>query len=187
MQTVPLAHRLTAINPNLIESCGPLGQFCCNWGRRGVGAARVAELYACGVVPCLSLSRSACRVYLAGTTGPVVFCLHGGGYSGLTWALLAKPLKGRYHCSHAHANSPLRYFACNSQPLNMPLSSISQQDIHIYCDSMSAGIASELCYGLGLLPLAFDCPQCCCLIALFRQVLCVEMLWWLLQVQTCSF
>lgn len=36
------------------------------------------------------------RVYQAGTRGPVVFCLHGGGYSGLTWALLAKQLKGRY-------------------------------------------------------------------------------------------
>jgi len=35
------------------------------------------------------------RVYQAGTEGPVVFCLHGGGYSGLTWALLAKELKGR--------------------------------------------------------------------------------------------
>lgn len=34
------------------------------------------------------------RVYLAGTQGPVIFCLHGGGYSGLTWALLAKQLKG---------------------------------------------------------------------------------------------
>lgn len=34
------------------------------------------------------------RIYQAGTEGPVVFCLHGGGYSGLTWALLAKQLKG---------------------------------------------------------------------------------------------
>jgi len=34
------------------------------------------------------------RVYTAGTSGPVVFCLHGGGYTGLTWALFAAHLKG---------------------------------------------------------------------------------------------
>mmetsp|Transcript_17995 Transcript_17995/g.32030 ORF Transcript_17995/g.32030 Transcript_17995/m.32030 type:complete len:382 (-) Transcript_17995:19-1164(-) len=36
------------------------------------------------------------RVYTAGSSGPVVFCLHGGGYTGLTWALFAKRLKD--HC-----------------------------------------------------------------------------------------
>ena len=44
-------------------------------------------------------------MYLAGKTGPVVFCLHGGGYSGLTWALLAKQLQGRYHCSTYRSSS----------------------------------------------------------------------------------
>lgn len=42
----------------------------------------------------LSDRGGAFRVYQAGSQGPVVFFLHGGGYSGLTWALLAKQLKG---------------------------------------------------------------------------------------------
>ena len=39
--------------------------------------------------------RGTFRVYLAGDAGPVVFLLHGGGYTGLTWALVARELKGR--------------------------------------------------------------------------------------------
>lgn len=33
------------------------------------------------------------HVYTAGTEGPVVFCLHGGGYSGLSFALSANKIK----------------------------------------------------------------------------------------------
>ncbi|XP_059452850.1 uncharacterized protein LOC132183431 [Corylus avellana] len=33
------------------------------------------------------------HVYLGGTEGPVVFCLHGGGYSGLSFALAASKIK----------------------------------------------------------------------------------------------
>ncbi|PQQ10775.1 hypothetical protein Pyn_26499 [Prunus yedoensis var. nudiflora] len=33
------------------------------------------------------------HVYTAGTEGPVVFCLHGGGYSGLSFALSASKIK----------------------------------------------------------------------------------------------
>ncbi|XLV02134.1 hypothetical protein S245_016471, partial [Arachis hypogaea] len=33
------------------------------------------------------------HVYMAGTEGPVVFCLHGGGYSGLSFALSASKIK----------------------------------------------------------------------------------------------
>ncbi|XP_062026317.1 uncharacterized protein LOC133742646 [Rosa rugosa] len=33
------------------------------------------------------------HVYMAGTEGPVVFCLHGGGYSGLSFALSARQIK----------------------------------------------------------------------------------------------
>ncbi|XP_016450113.1 uncharacterized protein LOC107774961 isoform X4 [Nicotiana tabacum] len=33
------------------------------------------------------------HVYMAGTEGPVVFCLHGGGYCGLSFALAASKLK----------------------------------------------------------------------------------------------
>ncbi|KAG2439223.1 hypothetical protein HXX76_004585 [Chlamydomonas incerta] len=36
------------------------------------------------------------NVYLAGDSGPVVMCIHGGGYSGLTWSLVAKKLKDKY-------------------------------------------------------------------------------------------
>ncbi|GAV68736.1 Abhydrolase_6 domain-containing protein, partial [Cephalotus follicularis] len=35
------------------------------------------------------------HVYMAGTEGPVVFCLHGGGYSGLSFALSANKIKER--------------------------------------------------------------------------------------------
>lgn len=33
------------------------------------------------------------NVYTAGSTGPVLFCIHGGGYTGLTWALIASRMK----------------------------------------------------------------------------------------------
>ncbi|KAK7253108.1 hypothetical protein RIF29_37546 [Crotalaria pallida] len=33
------------------------------------------------------------HVYMAGSEGPVVFCLHGGGYSGLSFALAASKIK----------------------------------------------------------------------------------------------
>ncbi|EOA20969.1 hypothetical protein CARUB_v10001304mg [Capsella rubella] len=33
------------------------------------------------------------HVYMAGTEGPVVFCLHGGGYSGLSFSLVASKIK----------------------------------------------------------------------------------------------
>ncbi|GMH32638.1 hypothetical protein BSKO_00472 [Bryopsis sp. KO-2023] len=36
------------------------------------------------------------RVYTAGSSGPVVLCLHGGGYTALTWSLAAQLLKDRY-------------------------------------------------------------------------------------------
>uniref|UniRef100_R7WBN1 protein phosphatase methylesterase-1 n=1 Tax=Aegilops tauschii TaxID=37682 RepID=R7WBN1_AEGTA len=35
------------------------------------------------------------NVYMAGSEGPVVFCLHGGGYSGLSFALAANQIKGK--------------------------------------------------------------------------------------------
>lgn len=38
-------------------------------------------------------SNSTFHVYCAGTEGPVIFCLHGGGYSGLSFALAAGKLK----------------------------------------------------------------------------------------------
>ncbi|KAG2499014.1 hypothetical protein HYH03_003200 [Edaphochlamys debaryana] len=40
--------------------------------------------------------RGTFNVYSAGEAGPVVLCVHGGGYSGLTWSLVAKRLKDRY-------------------------------------------------------------------------------------------
>ncbi|GBF94379.1 phosphatase methylesterase [Raphidocelis subcapitata] len=40
--------------------------------------------------------RGSFAVYTAGSTGAVVLCLHGGGYTGLTWSLVAQRLKDRY-------------------------------------------------------------------------------------------
>ncbi|VFQ61405.1 unnamed protein product [Cuscuta campestris] len=41
----------------------------------------------------ISDSNDVFHVYLAGIGGPVVFCLHGGGYSGLSFALAARQMK----------------------------------------------------------------------------------------------
>ena len=38
------------------------------------------------------LTRYCYRVYLAGAQGPVLLCLHGGGYTGMTWAVCAQRL-----------------------------------------------------------------------------------------------
>ncbi|RMZ97328.1 phosphatase methylesterase 1 [Brachionus plicatilis] len=38
------------------------------------------------------------RVYIKGSSGPVVFFLHGGGFSGLTWSLLSATLTGQVEC-----------------------------------------------------------------------------------------
>mmetsp|Transcript_17840 Transcript_17840/g.38383 ORF Transcript_17840/g.38383 Transcript_17840/m.38383 type:complete len:374 (+) Transcript_17840:102-1223(+) len=40
--------------------------------------------------------RGTFNVYTAGEEGPVVLCLHGGGYTGLTWSLVAAKLKDKY-------------------------------------------------------------------------------------------
>ncbi|XP_011095618.1 protein phosphatase methylesterase 1 [Sesamum indicum] len=42
---------------------------------------------------CIPDSESVFHIYKAGTEGPVVFCLHGGGYSGLSFALSASKIK----------------------------------------------------------------------------------------------
>ena len=45
------------------------------------------------------------NVYVAGEKGPVVFCLHGAGYTGLTFALVAEELStecaspSQQHCT----------------------------------------------------------------------------------------
>ncbi|XP_022733287.1 protein phosphatase methylesterase 1 isoform X3 [Durio zibethinus] len=42
---------------------------------------------------CISDSNDVFHLYMAGKEGPVVFCLHGGGYSGLSFALSAGKIK----------------------------------------------------------------------------------------------
>ncbi|KHG02020.1 Protein phosphatase methylesterase 1 [Gossypium arboreum] len=42
---------------------------------------------------CIPDSNDVFHLYMAGTEGPVVFCLHGGGYSGLSFALSASKIK----------------------------------------------------------------------------------------------
>ncbi|KAI3464280.1 hypothetical protein Pfo_020943 [Paulownia fortunei] len=42
---------------------------------------------------CIPDSDNVFHIYKAGTEGPVVFCLHGGGYSGLSFALSASKIK----------------------------------------------------------------------------------------------
>jgi protein phosphatase methylesterase 1 len=63
------------------------------------------------------------RVYIKGDSGPVFFFLHGGGFSGLSWALLSSSLARKIKCqcysldirghgiftSHSRANDILNY------------------------------------------------------------------------------
>lgn len=56
----------------------------------GVLGRFVAEVAAVLVV---CACRGTFTTYMAGSSGAVVFCLHGGGYTGLTWSLVAKQLK----------------------------------------------------------------------------------------------
>ncbi|XVE60720.1 hypothetical protein DITRI_Ditri05aG0150800 [Diplodiscus trichospermus] len=42
---------------------------------------------------CIPDSNDVFHLYMAGTEGPVVFCLHGGGYSGLSYAVSASKIK----------------------------------------------------------------------------------------------
>ncbi len=59
--------------------------------------APLKQAFSCVGFHILCISSVACRgnftTYLAGDHGAVVFCLHGGGYTGLTWSLVAKQLK----------------------------------------------------------------------------------------------
>lgn len=53
-----------------------------------------------------SCARSSGRfnVYEAGSSGPVLLCIHGGGYTGMSWALFASKLKDR--CGSARRSTP---------------------------------------------------------------------------------
>ncbi|EOY17099.1 PREDICTED: protein phosphatase methylesterase 1 [Theobroma cacao] len=42
---------------------------------------------------CIPDSNDVFHLYMTGTEGPVIFCLHGGGYSGLSFALSASKIK----------------------------------------------------------------------------------------------
>lgn len=44
---------------------------------------------------CIPDSNNVFHIYMAGTEGPVVFCLHGGGYSGLSFAIAASKIKDK--------------------------------------------------------------------------------------------
>ncbi|KAI6240999.1 Protein phosphatase methylesterase 1 [Aphelenchoides fujianensis] len=46
----------------------------------------------------LEINEDKFTVYLKGDSGPVFFLLHGGGYSGLTWACLAEELSAKLEC-----------------------------------------------------------------------------------------
>ena len=63
-------------------------------------------------------------MYLAGSKGPLLFCLHGGGYCGLTWALVAAALKSECALGHSFwqlagqcpCQGPRGHGACLSAP-----------------------------------------------------------------------
>ncbi|KAJ0807828.1 putative protein phosphatase methylesterase-1 [Helianthus annuus] len=59
---------------------------------------------------CIPDSNDVFHVYTAGKEGPVVFCLHGGGYSGLSFALSARVIKEKARVvamdQRGHGNHP---------------------------------------------------------------------------------
>ena len=58
------------------------------------------------------------RVYESGEEGPVLVLLHGGGFSGLTWALMAKEVSSKVKCrSGKFCNSFCLDHQCISKPL----------------------------------------------------------------------
>lgn len=50
----------------------------------------------------MNVGLCAARVYMAGSSGAVLFCLHGCGYTGLTWACVAAAVKDRCVTTHTH-------------------------------------------------------------------------------------
>ncbi|KAM7266483.1 hypothetical protein ACFE04_004380 [Oxalis oulophora] len=68
------------------------------------------------------------HVYMAGTDGPVVFCLHGGGYSGLSFALVAGQIKERARVVAMDMRGHGKSFTDNDNDLS----------IQTMCDDVSA-------------------------------------------------
>nr|CAH7753241.1 unnamed protein product [Callosobruchus chinensis] len=46
----------------------------------------------------IETSKGKFHVYSKGSEGPILLCLHGGGYSGLTWALFTDEVAKTIHC-----------------------------------------------------------------------------------------
>ncbi|KAJ8983892.1 hypothetical protein NQ317_000928 [Molorchus minor] len=65
----------------------------------------------------IETARGKFHVYSKGNEGPILLCLHGGGYSGLTWALFAVEISNLIHCQvvavdgrgHGHTNTENDY------------------------------------------------------------------------------
>lgn len=76
--------------------CADLTRLCCP--RHDCLCVMLCRMLAGGLL----LQPQSCRyrrgtfnVYTAGASGAVVLCLHGAGYTGLTWSLVAAALRGR--------------------------------------------------------------------------------------------
>ncbi|MEW5299451.1 MAG: hypothetical protein WDW36_002468 [Sanguina aurantia] len=84
-------------NPNLAahQSAGPGSSSGRRGGSEGVKLSSWEQYWDRKDV-CELQDRGSFNVYTAGDKGAVLLCLHGGGYTGLTWSLVAKQLKDRY-------------------------------------------------------------------------------------------
>lgn len=60
-------------------------------------------------------------MYTAGDKGAVVFCIHGGGYTSLTWSLVAQQLKDRCGAPFAACCAALCWRAAQLAALDTPL------------------------------------------------------------------
>ena len=79
----------------LLECCSVLSS---------AASAPIRQRTTCRRVIQLNVSLCAARVYMAGSSGAVLFCLHGCGYTGLTWACVAAAVKDRCVTTHTHTH-----------------------------------------------------------------------------------
>lgn len=70
-----------------------LASACAQAAVRPACAGSPWRVQLCGLLP--STPTPVPSTLAAGNSGPVLLCLHGGGYTGLSWALIARALKDR--------------------------------------------------------------------------------------------
>lgn len=74
----------------------------------------------------ISTSNGNFHVYKKGNTGPILCCLHGGGYSGLTWALFAVEICKNIECQVVAIDLRGHGSSLTNDDANLALSTLSR-------------------------------------------------------------